>query len=58
MILAKMGSNAVINSSYNLESCDINWNHDWINDAKKRYSDADLVEADKFVNKAFAFGIE
>ncbi len=58
MILAKIGPNAIINSSCNLGSHDINQNHDWINDAKKRYSDADLVEVDKFVNKASASNIK
>ncbi len=46
-----MGSNAIINSSCNLRSRDIDRNHDWINNVKKQYSDADLIEADKFVNK-------
>ena len=53
-----MGSNAIINSSCNLGLHDMDWNHNWINDTKKWYSDVNLVEADKFVNKAFAFGIE
>src|SRR5436305_14602671 len=51
MFLAVMNSNAVINCSTDLGSRDINQNYDWINDARQRYSNADLMDADTFVNR-------
>src|ERR1700722_12737331 len=51
MLLAEMGPNAIIDCSSNLGSRDIDQNHDWINDARQRYSDTDLMEADNFVSR-------
>jgi len=56
MLLAGMGPNAVINSSSDLGSRDMDRNHDWINDARQRYSNADLVDADTFVSRISSNG--
>src|SRR4051812_40582485 len=58
MFLAEMSSNAVINCSTDLEFCDMNWNYDWINDARQQYSNADLMDANTFVNKTSGNGQE
>jgi len=51
-ILAEMGPNAVIESNSDLGSRDMDLNHDWINDSRQRYSNADLTELDSFVARA------
>src|SRR3954453_5373468 len=51
MFLAEMGPNAVINCSSDLGSRDMNQNHNWINDARQQYSNADLVDANTFVRR-------
>ena len=51
MFLAEMGPNAVVDCSSNLGTRDMDRNHDWINDIKQRYSNADLVGADTFVSR-------
>ena len=51
MFLAEMGPNAVVDCSSNLGTRDMDRNHDWINDIKQRYSNADLVGVDTFVSR-------
>jgi ATP-dependent DNA helicase PIF1 len=51
MFLAEMGPNAVVDCSSDLGSRNMDRNHDWINDARQRYSNADLVDADTFVSR-------
>ena len=51
MLLAEMGPNAIIDSSSDLGSQEMNQSHDWINNTRKRYSNTDLMEADTFVSR-------
>src|SRR6266498_2572420 len=51
MLLAEMGPNAIIDNSSDLGSREMDRSHDWINDARKRYSNTDLTEADTFVSR-------
>ena len=51
MLLAEMGPNAIIDSSSDLGSREMDRSHDWINDTRKRYSNTDLMEADTFVSR-------
>jgi hypothetical protein len=48
MLLAKMGPSSSFDCSSDLESQDMDRNHDWINDSRQWYSDVDLVNADIF----------
>jgi len=50
MHLAEMGPNARIVSLSDLRTRDIDRNHDWINDARQHYSDADITDAREFVH--------
>lgn len=52
MFLAEMGPDAVIDSSSELGTRDIDRNYDWINNIRQRYSDSDFANADTFVKQA------
>ncbi|RHZ78599.1 hypothetical protein Glove_159g42 [Diversispora epigaea] len=47
-----MGPGANIDNSSDLGSHDMDRNHDWINDAKQRYSNDDLASAETFMHQA------
>ena len=49
MILAKMGSRAIIELSCDLGSRLMDQNHDWINEGRQNYLNDDIVEASNFV---------
>ncbi|CAG8484614.1 16657_t:CDS:2 [Cetraspora pellucida] len=49
-----MGPNAVIDSSCNLGTRDIDQNHRWVDDAKQCYCDTDLANIDHFISQAFS----
>ncbi|RHZ79390.1 hypothetical protein Glove_147g5 [Diversispora epigaea] len=51
MLLAEMGPNAVIDSSCDLGTRDIDRNHRWIDDARQRYLNTDLVDVDTFLQQ-------
>ncbi|CAG8509590.1 4776_t:CDS:10, partial [Scutellospora calospora] len=52
MLLAEMGPNAVIDSSCDLGTRDIDRNHRWVDDARQCYSDTDLANIDNFISQA------
>ncbi|CAG8732323.1 3095_t:CDS:2, partial [Rhizophagus irregularis] len=47
-----MGPNTTIESSSNLGACDMDRNHDWLNDGKQHYDDSDLADANNFLQQA------
>ena len=51
ILLAEIGLNAIIDSFSDLGSQEMNWSHNWINDAKKQYSNTDLMETDTFMSR-------
>ena len=51
MVLSGMGPNSNINCSTDLGTRDIDRDHDWINDLRKRYSNTDLADVDTFVSR-------
>ncbi|RHZ79386.1 hypothetical protein Glove_147g55 [Diversispora epigaea] len=51
MLLAEMGPNAVIDNSYDLGTRNIDRNHRWIDDARQRYLNTDLVDVDTFLQQ-------
>src|SRR6266498_5584034 len=52
MILAEMGSRAIIERSCDLGSRLMDQNHDWINEGRQNYLNDDIVEASNFVQQA------
>ncbi|CAG8821888.1 19167_t:CDS:1, partial [Cetraspora pellucida] len=52
MLLAEMGPNAVIDSSCDLGTRDMDRNHRWVDDARQRYCDTDLANIDHFISQA------
>lgn len=49
MVLAKMGPNTNIKQSSELGTCDMDKNHDWINEDKQYYDNSELMEAITFL---------
>ncbi|RIB10016.1 hypothetical protein C2G38_2207276 [Gigaspora rosea] len=49
MQLAGMGPNAIINCFSEFGSCNIDINFDWVNNAKKHYSNNELTDVDTFL---------
>ena len=52
MYLAKMDPNAIIISESDLESRNMDRNHNWVNDAQKNYSAEDLSNAHVLLSQA------
>jgi hypothetical protein len=51
MRLVKMGSNRNIDSSVDLDTRDVDQNHDWINDGRQYYSVNDLAGVTDFIQQ-------
>ncbi len=58
MHFAEIGLNVNIVSLSNLDSRDIDRNHDWVNDTQQRYSFDDIKKAYDFVNEASTDAID